>query len=664
MKCELFRNITKRSRARAARAAVWGAALALLAAAPARGGITRQVIDTQLPTNSAALPAMARDADGRLTLVYPAVRAVDSEQELRCVVRETDGQMRSNVVSVWERGYLAGVACVGTQAHVAASRPAGTGAGYYRTAPVTVYIVVSNVVTHGLSNAVFGSLLERPSWDGEIGIEAGVQPGTNYLQPLLQAKLRDMAPAVLRFPGGTDVDYMDWTDMINLAGRTPPRPVSTGHTGGVVSNRFGYDECYALCTNMGSEMLLCVNLRSAIEASSYMAFAQTAAMLIAYCNMPADAASPPYPAYLTNWPRIRAQNGNAQPFGVKYVQLGNETWFYKGSDAGFCARVRAYIDELRAADTNIKVVVDAYSGSTFWSWWNSYGLDTRVDYLSQHNYIPWEITNAKLWKRGQAWTMDKLTAEDVWYAWVAVPRLNAAGESVLTGRALTEGRARGYRAAVTEWNWNGWWGASGAPLDSYWARGLGAAGILHGLMRAGDVVALACQSMTVGKTWGIAGIRVSETAGFAPFYAPCGQALKLYQSHHGGEVVAVQTRGVPTYEQVFSMGGPEGESVQMIAATNTVTLVDVVATRSAARLYVHAINRHYRKDIPVEMDVSLYSVGGTATAYLLTSGWVDGMDWDGPEIGTITPVTLSVSGGKARVTLPKRAVAIVEFERL
>ncbi|MCH8525548.1 MAG: hypothetical protein LAT79_00115 [Kiritimatiellae bacterium] len=49
---------------------------------------------------------------------------------------------------------------------------------------------------------------------------------------------------MVRFPGGTDVDKMNWTDMIDNAPdrESPERPVSIGGHGDVVTNRFGFDE--------------------------------------------------------------------------------------------------------------------------------------------------------------------------------------------------------------------------------------------------------------------------------------------------------------------------------------------------------------------------------------------------------------------------------------
>ncbi len=656
MKYELFRAIAKYLPRGGGQRAAAGAALWLAAMQPLAAEITHAVLDRQLPANSAVVPALQRDAAGRLLLVYQAVRAQDSEAELRCITRHTNGLLSSNVISGWECGYLAGLACAGTQAHVVVSRPGGGGVGYYRTGAVMVDLIISNDVLHALDATVFGSFLERPSWHGEIGIEAGVQPGTNYLQPGLLTRLQELAPPVVRFPGGTDVDYMDWTDMIdNAPGRAnPARPVSVGHLGGVVSNRFGYDEYAALCAQLGSEMMIAVNFKAGLQASgsARTAAAQHAAGLVAYCNAATNAA---LPAHLTNWPMVRARNGHPEPYGVKYWQIGNETWAYKGGDYDFLLCAREYINEMRAADPTIKIILDAYGGSTFWNWFSVLGMGSRVDYLSQHNYTPWELRNDNLQKRGAGWSVDQLTAEDVWYAWVAVPGLNSAGESVLAGTAITEGRARGYKVAVTEWNWNGWWGVSGAPLDSHLARGLGAAGFLHALMRAGDVVRIGCQSMTVGKAWWISALGVSENAAFAPFFRVCGQAVQLYTAHHGSEVVAVATRGVPVYNQVFRMGD--------IPAAANVALLDMVATRSTTKVYAHIINRHFANDIPVRIDVSAYSVAPNAVVRVLTSDVVDGFWPSGPAIGTITASSVGVSGGRAVVTVPKRAVAVVEFVR-
>ena len=102
---------------------------------------------------------------------------------------------------------------------------------------------VNDETVHKIDPRIFGQFMERPSW-GEIGVEGALVPGTNRLQPKVRDMLEAMEVPVIRFPGGTDVDFMDWRDMVsNVPDRAPGRPISTGHQGHKVSNNFGYDEC-------------------------------------------------------------------------------------------------------------------------------------------------------------------------------------------------------------------------------------------------------------------------------------------------------------------------------------------------------------------------------------------------------------------------------------
>ena len=72
----------------------------------------------------------------------------------------------------------------------------------------TITLTVSNETLHRIDPRMFGQFMERPSW-GEIGAEGALVPGTNQLQPKVRELLEDMEVPVIRFPGGTDVDFMD-----------------------------------------------------------------------------------------------------------------------------------------------------------------------------------------------------------------------------------------------------------------------------------------------------------------------------------------------------------------------------------------------------------------------------------------------------------------------
>ncbi len=111
----------------------------------------------------------------------------------------------------------------------------------------------------------------------------------------------------------------------NVPGRGTDRPLSTGYKGDKVTNRFGYDECLRLCGELSSEVIVVVNFRDGVlQHKPLEEAAQHAASLLAYCNAPLGAE---LPQGMEDWPAIRAQNGHAKPYRVKYVQIGNETWF-------------------------------------------------------------------------------------------------------------------------------------------------------------------------------------------------------------------------------------------------------------------------------------------------------------------------------------------------
>ena len=131
-----------------------------------------------------------------------------------------------------------------------------------------IEITVSDTVLHEVDSRLFGQFMERPSW-GEIGPEAAVIPGTHRLRPEAMQLLRQMRIPIARFPGGTDVDYTNWLDMIdNVPGREGGRPITVGHQGDRVTNHFGYDEFLKFCEEL--EVEPCLVLEVIIKVANQM----------------------------------------------------------------------------------------------------------------------------------------------------------------------------------------------------------------------------------------------------------------------------------------------------------------------------------------------------------------------------------------------------------
>lgn len=525
----------------------------------------------------------------------------------------------------------------------------------------TVNYIISNRILHKIDDCIFGTFMERASWYGEFGIESAIIPGTHNLQPKVKKKLKEMKIPILRFPGGSDVDFINWTDMIgNVPGRTDtagaplPRPVTIGHMGNAVSNWFGYDELYKLSTNLGSQIILTVNFGDAVlEKKSLSKAALHAASLVAYCNAKVGTA---LPKGMENWPAIRSKNGFPKPFGVKYFQIGNETWFFSGklSEKQYAKYVKTYVEKMKEVDPSIKILVDAISDSHVKEL--KFALGKNIDYIVQHDYLPWILNNKNIEKNGKPWTIDKLSEKDVWYAWVGIPNsFNSAGESIIDGTAVKAGRKKKYKVAITEWNFAGWWEKQDTPLGSYIARGLGSVGFIHAFMRAGDIINIACQSMTVGKEWGIAAIMVSQEQAFDPYFTPTGNALAMYSKYHGNNFLEMKGENIPTYKQPFKMN--------VLKPRKKIAVIDALATENESNIYFHVINRDFSKDIAVNIDVSAFSNVSTNGIHRKLQGTLHKTLKSNSEIGYFTDTKFTFNGKNVNLVLPKQSVSIIQFEK-
>ena len=523
-----------------------------------------------------------------------------------------------------------------------------------RAAVRPIRVTVRDKVLHRIDPRLFGQFMERPSW-GEIGPEGALVPGTNRLQPAAREMIRRMRIPIVRFPGGTDADYTDWLDMIdNVPGRSPARPVTVGHKGHKVTNRFGYDEFLQLCEELEMKPILVVNFRRGLLGEGGVEDgAAHAARLAAYCNAPVDAE---LPERLGAWAKLRAANGRRKPYGVGCFQIGNETWGFAGkvSPDRYVRAVRAYIDALRAVDRDMQIIVDGCPAKLAGRVHKELGR--RIDYFAVHHYQPWAMREA--FRGEKRVDVASLSPRDIWYAWVTVPAVDADGQCVFEKPELDQARRLGYKVAMTEWNWNGWWadGArAAARLNSALAKGLGAAGMLHAIMREGDLIALATQSMLIGNSWSIHAIHADSTARTPPYMMPSGQVTSLYCRHHGSRRLAIDLADVPRYDQPYRLAG--------IRAAKGAAQVDILATRSEEALFLHAINRHFDATLRVRVDSSALSAkpGRKGTHHVLTGRLPDRLGRDEePPAAHVLQQELPIRDGIFEVDLPPRTVSVVE----
>ncbi len=537
--------------------------------------------------------------------------------------------------------------------------------------PPRVTLQVQDQVVNTVNPLVFGQFLEIASW-GELGPEAMVDPDTGDLPPDILELLRQLRAPIIRFPGGIDIDYIDWTDRIdNLPGREGQARPITERNGNSFSNHFGYDEFLRLTETLGSQPLLVVDLRDALEpGADVQAVAQHAAAMVAYCNGETSGDLSPE---MRAWAKLRQTNGRTEPWGVEAWQIGNETWGYIEKVAerrGLTDRTKIanwYVDTLtafaqamRAVDPEIKLMTDG--------WLRDRELtelilaDPRLrehyEYLTIHKYAPGGTV--KMSRHGQPVLGDDITPRDLWYAWVSMPGAEVDEQWLAFNPQHSPVMAMPGDLGVTEWNWNGWGdGMKQLPELSSHAAGLGAAGFLHGMMRQGDRIHLATQSMMLGVNWRLASIHADPDGKHPPFISPTGAATALYSEHHGPERLALQfTSTVPAIHQTLMLTG-WGEK----PARTSLPMLDVVATRGDNVLYLHVVQRSFSESLKIAVDLSrLTDAAGSAVMHALIA-----RDQQHPGVADADQVhrvqwEAEVNDREVIVDLPARSIAVLRIE--
>ena len=172
---------------------------------------------------------------------------------------------------------------------------------------------------HGLFIAHLGEGVYPGLWVGE---DSPIPHSKGLRQGALDA-LRELAPPVLRWPGGC-ADAYNWRDGVGPRASRPRRVSSRWGRDEIESNQFGTHEFVDLCREVGAQPWLAANLGSGSP--------REVALWAEYCNFPGG----------TTASDARALNGDGAPFDVKFWGLGNQSW-----DCGGQMTPQGYADEYR-----------------------------------------------------------------------------------------------------------------------------------------------------------------------------------------------------------------------------------------------------------------------------------------------------------------------------
>jgi alpha-L-arabinofuranosidase len=476
-------------------------------------------------------------------------------------------------------------------------------------------LTLSDRPSHPIAPAIFGQFLERVGWCPEVGPEAAMDAGG--WRPAVVDALRAARVPLWRYPGGNDVDRTDWRFLVDGASGPGPRPPVMVTPNTTVQHerttRAGYDEILRLGERLDVAPIIVLNLGDALAKRKPLEEAvANAAGLVAYLTAPVGAR---LPAGMPDWPQLRAANGHPAPYRIPWIQLGNETWWphkhakvqeaLGGADrAGYLAWYRtcilALISAVRAVHPTVPLIMDGLGGLGIEEEiLRDPAIRPEIAAVCLHSYSPWVFSELRLgtvpWG-GATLAADAISHDDWWRLLTSCPGyLDAAGQNI--GWSPEEMRLYeqlDLPLAITEWNWNGFDDGKGAPsLDLVHASMVGTANFLHGLVRRGDRVVLACQSMLMGNHWDITGLRLDPAGAAAPFRVPQFAMTCWYRQHLGSHLLPGRLSGVGGAPQPYATGN------QMARAHAHVADLDVLATANGPRSIVSVVNRTRDQALPL-----------------------------------------------------------------
>jgi len=230
-----------------------------------------------------------------------------------------------------------------------------------------------------ISPGIYGHFSEHLGgviYDGIWVGEGSDVPNIRGFRAELVEKLKAINPPMLRWPGGCFAEIYDWRDGI---GPREKRPVRINwwhnHDHRYEPNEVGTDEFIFFCRLIGAEPYIAANITSMtpLDIRDW----------IDYCNTPNG---------ITTYAKLREENGNPEPFNVKYWGVGNETWGGGGNMTPevYAHEYRKYATIMSNTDPTIKLIGSG-ANSIDYSWTKRFmeifaSSDKIMSYFSLHYY--------------------------------------------------------------------------------------------------------------------------------------------------------------------------------------------------------------------------------------------------------------------------------------
>ena len=485
---------------------------------------------------------------------------------------------------------------------------------------------------------LFGSFVEHMGRCVYTGIFEPDHPTAdeNGVRQDVARLVRELAPTVVRYPGGNFVSGFDWEDSVGPRDQRPRRLERAWRA--VETNQFGLAEFIDWAASVGTEPMMALNLGSR--------GAQDACNLLEYANHPGG----------SRYSDLRRSHGNADPFGIRLWCLGNEMdgpWQVGHKTAYEYGRLaNETAKAMRMIDPDLELVACGSSGRkmpTFGEWERVVLEECYdvVDYISAHAYYQEHDDGDVLSFLAAAKDMDAFIESVV-----------ATADSVRARRRV----AKRINISFDEWNvWYqnrprtdpdepDWTVAPRVIEDEYSITDAVVVGtLLNSLLRNGDRVTVGCQAQLVN----VIGLLRSEPGGPAwkqTIAHPFEQVRRLAT----GEILQVRSSGERYDCDLF----------------RDVEVVDASATwdDDAGVLTLFLVNRSLEQEASVEVSHGGFGSLEPVQARTLHAG--EGQDRHTtnslrePDAVSLRPLeSVTVGERSTQVALPPLSWSVVQLSR-
>lgn len=454
-----------------------------------------------------------------------------------------------------------------------------------------------------------------------VGPESPIPNTSGYRNDVLQA-LRELKIPVMRWPGGCFADEYHWRDGIGPA-KDRPTQVNNNWGGTVEDNSFGTHEFFNLCELLGCEPYLSGNVGSGTV--------QELAQWVEYIT----AADGPMA-------RLREENGRKEPWKLKYLGVGNESWGCGGNftPAYYADVYRRYQTYCRDYSGNrlYKIASGASDYDYKWTDVVMKGAGSRMNGISLHYYT------VSGWN-GSKGSATEFTPEDYYWTMGKCLEIEPVIEKHIS---IMDKHDPKNRVGLMVDEWGTWWDVEPGTNPGHLFQ--------QNTLRDAMVAALSLnvfqrhtKRVKMANIAQVANVLQSMvlTRGDQMVLTPTYYVFKQYIPHQGAIAVPVEV-------ETETMDVRGDRKVEMLQAT---------ASRKDGKTAVSLTNVSIDRDMDVEValgDLKVKNVDGS----IITAATVDAYnDFGKPENVTLKPFDgAKIGKGKVTLKLPAKSIVTLVME--